>query len=107
MVIRSSHRRPLSVMITIYVPQRNVDSQKKNSEGALHVMNDNMKAIVIAMNEGEAREDVPHYGTIDREDARHLKKLELEHRRIAFTKETSHGYIKGLISIGDGLRSIS
>jgi hypothetical protein len=79
----------------------------KISEGALHVMKDNTKAIVIAMNEGEVREDARQQETIDREDAQHVKTLELENRRITFTEETSRGYMKALKSIGDGLRSIS
>jgi hypothetical protein len=40
----------------------------KISEGALHVMKDNTKAIVIAINEDEARENVRHQETMDRED---------------------------------------
>ena len=70
-------------------------------------MKDNTKAIVIAMNEGEAREDARHQETMDREDARHVKTLELENRRITSTEATSRGYIEALKSIGDGLRSIS
>ena len=41
----------------------------KISEGALHVMKDNTKAIVIVLNEGKTWEDVQHYKTMDREDA--------------------------------------
>lgn len=44
-------------------------------EGALHIMNDNTKTIVIAMNEGEAWD----HETMD-EDAQHAKILELGHR---------------------------
>ena len=50
----------------------------KISEDALHVMKDNTKAIVIAMNEGEARENVRYHETIDCEEAQHLMTLELE-----------------------------
>jgi hypothetical protein len=70
-------------------------------------MKDNTKTIVIAMNESEARDDTRYHKTIDCEDARHLKTLEFKHRRIASTEETSCDYIKTLMSIGDGLRSIS
>jgi hypothetical protein len=76
-------------------------------EGALYVMKNNIKIIMIAMNEGETREDAQHHDTMDREDERHVKTLELENRRITSTKKTSCGYIEALKSIGDGLRSIS
>lgn len=41
---------------------------------------------MIAMNEDEAREDAQHHKTIDREEIRHVKTLEIEHRRITSTK---------------------
>lgn len=59
------------------------------------------------MNDDEAREDARHHETIDHEDARHVKILELEHRRITCTKETSRRYTRALKSIGDGLCSIN
>ena len=76
-------------------------------KGALHVMKENIKTIVITMKDGEAREDARHHETMDRENTHHIKALELEHRRITSSEETSRGYIKTLKSIGDGLRSIS
>lgn len=54
-------------------------------------MKDNTKAIVIAMNEGEAREYAQYHKTMNREDACYVKTLELEHRRITFTEKTSRG----------------
>ena len=79
----------------------------KISEGVLHVMKDNTKTIVIAMNEDEPRENAQHLKTMDREDARHIKTLEFENRRITSTEETSRGYMEAFKSIGDGLSSIS
>ena len=76
-------------------------------EGALYIMKDNTKAIVIAMNEGETREDARHHEIMNREDTRHVKTLKLEHQRITSTEETSRGSIEALKSIGDGLRSIN
>ena len=59
------------------------------------------------MNDGEAQEDARYHETMDREDAHHVKTLELEHRWITSTEETSRSYIEALKSIGDGLRLIS
>lgn len=59
------------------------------------------------MNECEVREDASHHETMNRKDARHFKTLELEHQRITSTGETNRDYIEALMSIGDGLGSIS
>ena len=95
------------MMITIHIPQKNIDSLEKKLDSTLHVIKDNMKVIVIATNKGEARENVRHHEIIDHEDTSHLKTLELEYRRIASIKKTNHDYIKTLISINDELRSIN
>lgn len=79
----------------------------KKLEDALHVIKDNTKTIVIVMNEHEIRYDARHHEIMDREDAQHLKTLEVEHRRVASAEEISCDNIEPLISIGDGFRSIN
>ena len=59
------------------------------------------------MNENETREDARHHEIMDHKDARYLKILEFEYWPITSTEKTNRGYIETLMSIDDGLRSIS
>lgn len=70
-------------------------------EGALHIMNDNTKTIMIAMNEGEAWD----HETMD-EDAQHAKILELGHRWIISPEKISRDYMEELKSFSDGLHHL-
>ena len=72
-------------------------------EGALYVMKDNTKEIVVALNKGKTHEDARHHKTIGHEIAQWHKMLELEHRWIILNKETNPCYIRTLLSLGDGL----
>ena len=70
-------------------------------EGTLHIMNDNTKTIVIAMNEGEAWD----HETMD-EDAQHAKILELGHRWIISPEKNKSWLHEELKSFSDGLRHL-
>lgn len=65
----------------------------KISDGALHIIKDNNKLIVVALNKCETHKNARHHEIMDSEDAHYYKILELEHRRIISSEETNCGYI--------------
>ena len=88
------------MIIMIYISQKKRRPFGKNSEGALYIIKDNTKTIVIAMNEGEARDDAWYHVIMNGKNARQFKTLELEHQRITSTKKIIRHYIEALMSIG-------
>ena len=79
----------------------------KVSKGALHIMKNNTKIIVLPINEGKAHKDIRHHKIMDRKNVQHQKTLKRKHQHISFNKTNSHDYTKKLISINNNLHLVA